>query len=290
MEQRDRGSTEWNQPVEPPVKALGPDRAGTLSEETCPKDQGEWAGIVANRSSGSGTGYRLVQKLCEELNKLGIATRVAWTPTERHQLVAVSIDDPTCRCLVAAGGDGTVAALLNESPNVPIAILPAGTENLTAAHFQHRRHIRSLAATIVSGHSRPIDLGQADGRRFILMAGFGLDGDVVSRHHQGRVGTSGSVRPTNRAAYVEPILRASFSYKFPEITVQIDDPEGGEVLTGTTVFVFNLPRYALGLPFGPTPATTTAGSTFSCSESRGRFRPFTICGRFSRGAISRIRE
>ena len=84
------------------------------------------------------------------------------------------------------------------------------------------------------------------------MAGFGFDGDVVTRHHQTRVSRAGRIRPTNRLAYVEPILRSSMSYRFPPITVQIDDPGADEILTGTTVFVFNLPRYALGLPFVPT--------------------------------------
>jgi diacylglycerol kinase family enzyme len=210
-----------------------------------------WAGIIANRSSGSGRGLRLVHQLAAELEDRGIDSRVAWTPKDRHELVGTSADDASCRCLVAAGGDGTVAALLNEKPSHPIAILPAGTENLTAAHFRHRRNVHSLVATIVEGHCRPVDLGLACGRRFMLMAGFGFDGDVVSRHHRGRLGSSGRVLPTNRAAYVEPILKSSLSYKFPVIRVRIDDPIEEEILIGTTVFLFNLPRYALGLPFAP---------------------------------------
>jgi diacylglycerol kinase family enzyme len=53
-------------------------------------------------------------------------------------------------------------------------------------------------------------------------------------------------------AYVEHIVRSSFSYRFPTISVQIVDPGAEEVVRGTTVFFFNLPRYALGLPFAPT--------------------------------------
>jgi diacylglycerol kinase family enzyme len=53
--------------------------------------------------------------------------------------------------------------------------------------------------------------------------------------------------------YVEPVLRSSFGYKFPPITVALTDPATGreESVVGTTVFVFNLPMYALGLPFAP---------------------------------------
>jgi diacylglycerol kinase family enzyme len=35
------------------------------------------------------------------------------------------------------------------------------------------------------------------------------------------------------------------------LTVQIADAGCEETLTGTSVFLFNLPRYALGLPFAP---------------------------------------
>jgi diacylglycerol kinase family enzyme len=149
------------------------------------------------------------------------------------------------------GGDGTVSALINDQPKVPITVLPAGTENLTAQHFGLRRDPAWLARTIATGRVVRSDLGDASGRRFMLMTGFGFDGDIVSRHHRSRTSRSGRVKPTHRAAYVEPILRSSLCYRFPSITVQVLTPDAPEVLEGTTVFVFNLPRYALGLPFAP---------------------------------------
>ena len=47
------------------------------------------------------------------------------------------------------------------------------------------------------------------------------------------------------------MLQSSFSYKFPTIHVRIENQGVPEVLSGTTVFVFNAPRYAMGLPFVP---------------------------------------
>src|SRR5205823_4577922 len=157
--------------------------------------------------------------------------------------------DPDCRCLVAVGGDGTVSALLNERPCRPVTVLPAGTENLVAQHFGLRRDPKILARTIAAGRSTQVDVGLAADRRFLLMAGFGFDAEVVTRHHQGRVSRSGRIRPTHRMAYFEPILRSSFSYRFPTISARVVDPGAEEVLRGTTLFVFNLPRYALGLRF-----------------------------------------
>jgi diacylglycerol kinase family enzyme len=213
--------------------------------------KGDWVGVVVNRSSGKGSGPRLVARLIDALGGYGIDAQVAWTPDERKAMVARAGGDSHCRCLVAVGGDGTVSALLNEDLSVPLTILPAGTENLCARHFGLKRNPRWLAHAIATGRTSAVDLGRANGRKFILMTGFGFDGDVVTRHHDMRTSRAGAVRTTHRAAYVEPILRSSFTYRFPELNARIEDPGAEETLVGTTVFVFNLPRYALGLPFAP---------------------------------------
>ena len=140
---------------------------------------------------------------------------------------------------------------MNERPKVPVSVFPAGTENLVAQQFGLRRNADRLAKMITDGHPRRVDVGSAEGRRFLLMVGFGFDGDVVSRHHHARLSRLGRIRPTSRLAYVRPVLQSSFSYKFPTINVRIENDGVPEVLSGTTVFIFNAPRYALGLPFVP---------------------------------------
>ena len=237
-----------------------PAPASTLGGETSGPSGPEWVGIAANAASGRGGGRAAVARLARELERLGLEARVAWTLDQRRALVEAASSSASasargvgrCRCLVAAGGDGTVAALINERPDVPIAVMPAGTENLFARHFGFGRNPGRAAARIVEGRAEPLDLGLINGRRFALMAGFGFDADVVSRHHAGRVGRSGQLKTTHRAAYVEPVLRSSFGYRFPALTIKAGAVDGDEeTLVGTTAFVFNLPRYALGLPFAP---------------------------------------
>ena len=63
------------------------------------------------------------------------------------------------RGLVAAGGDGTVADLVNRFPDVPLAILPLGTENLLARHVGIACDGRLVAEMIARGETRRIDLG-----------------------------------------------------------------------------------------------------------------------------------
>lgn len=210
-----------------------------------------WVGVIANRNSGSGRADRAVERLQDALESHGLRARVAWTLAERSELVRDSAGDPTCRCLAVVGGDGTFSSLVNENPIVPLAILPAGTENLAAQHFRSKNDPLALAARIAAGQPISTDLGLAQARRFVLMAGFGFDADVVTRHHRARLAHTGRIRPTHRMAYVQPILESSFSYRFPRISVSVLDPGREQTLHGTTVFIFNLPRYALGLPFAP---------------------------------------
>jgi diacylglycerol kinase (ATP) len=219
---------------------------------------GDWVGFAVNAASGRGGGRAAVVKLTRELDRLGLEARIAWTLDERKRLVESARDSNpatnrgACRCLVAVGGDGTVAALINERPGVPIAVVPAGTENLFARHYGFARNASKAAARIAEGRAEPLDVGLIDGRRFALMAGFGFDADVVSRHHASRLGRSGQLRTTHRVAYVEPVLRSSFAYRFPTLTLTAEGVDGtSETLVGTTALVFNLPRYALGLPFAP---------------------------------------
>jgi diacylglycerol kinase family enzyme len=210
-----------------------------------------WVGIAANAGSGRGRGRLKVKRLVHALRRAGLRSRIAWTQEDRARLVAESADDPRCRCLVAVGGDGTVGALVNDRPKVPISVLAAGTENLFARHFRLGRDPLKLADTIAAGRVARIDLGLTRLRRFTLMAGLGFDADVVTRHHLARVGRGGVPRPTHRAMYVDPVLRSSFGYGFPPMTVTVADPGREETLIGSSVFLFNLPRYALGLPFAP---------------------------------------
>ena len=145
------------------------------------------------------------------------SVEIAWTTADRTALVERAGADPAaCRCLVAVGGDGTVSALLNERPRVPLSVFPAGTENLVAQQFGLRKSAASLAK---NDHRRRIPgmstSARRMGGRFLLMVGFGFDGDVVTRHHNGRLSSSGLIRPTNRLAYVGPGAAIEFFLQIP---------------------------------------------------------------------------
>jgi diacylglycerol kinase (ATP) len=151
--------------------------------------------------------------------------------------------DRILRCIVAAGGDGTVADLVNRHPGVPIAVLPLGTENLLAKYLSIRRCGRRLAEIIQRGKVRMFDSAVVNGRRILLMASVGVDAEIVEAVHQSR---SGHI---HRLSYVRHVLGA-FLMNLP-ISYRVISGDGSVDLSGCHIIVTNVPRYGFDIPFAP---------------------------------------
>jgi diacylglycerol kinase family enzyme len=197
--------------------------------------------ILANPVAGRGSRRGSVAGLVRELRDHGLEPVLC--RRREHLPALLNASGPDIRCVVAAGGDGTLAEVLNRAPGWPVALLPLGNENLVARHFRIGRSGRKLARSIAAGSLQRLDLARANGRLFSLMAGAGFDAEVVHRVDAGRQGN------INQLSYAWPLVDALRSYPFSAIDVEMD--ETGERLRGAMVFVFNLPRYALGLPIAP---------------------------------------
>src|SRR6476620_573223 len=94
--------------------------------------------------------------------------------------------------LLLWGGDGTVQHALDtvarrKTPDVPIAVLPAGTSNLFASNFDIPHELSGALDVAFGGVRKRIDVGSFNGARFGVMIG------DASRRMKDRLG---------RAAYV----------------------------------------------------------------------------------------
>jgi diacylglycerol kinase family enzyme len=195
--------------------------------------------IQRNPRSGSGAGRQELVELVRELKRLSFRPRLFKNRERLDAWLAQAEIRQELVCIVAAGGDGTVADVVNRHPGAPICTLPLGTENLLARYLGMPRSGRELARVIAGGYSRVLDLCQLGNRRFVLMASVGFDADVICRLHESRQGN------ISRASYVQPILESMRKYEYPEIRVWIDDAPAP--LTGRLVVVVNVPIYALGM-------------------------------------------
>jgi diacylglycerol kinase family enzyme len=194
--------------------------------------------ILANPRAGSGKSRRIVEELVTSLQLRELTPSLCWHREEFDALIQ-SPARKELRCAVAAGGDGTLLEVVNRAPGLPATVLPLGNENLVARYCGFERSGRKLAEVIAAWRLRRFDLARANGRLFCLMAGAGIDADVVHRVHRRRRGH------INKLSYALPTLQALTYYPFPTVEVEIEETR--ERLRGALVFVFNVPRYALGL-------------------------------------------
>ncbi|MCP4079393.1 MAG: protein BmrU [Planctomycetaceae bacterium] len=161
--------------------------------------------------------------------------------TDIDKLTEIATDNPELRCVVAAGGDGTIGLLVNRlPPHTPFTILPQGTENLLAKHLKIPFEPEAVAAMIAEGISAKLDAGRANGQLFLIMASCGFDAEVVRLVHLAREGN------ISHWAYAKPIFESIRKYKYPTLSIYCDDEK--KPVKAKWSFVFNVPRYAMGLP------------------------------------------
>ncbi len=226
--------------------------------------------IAANPKSGASSRTALVSQLHNQLTQCGfqvtVCDRLEQVRQQSHQLTEAG----QLHCVVAAGGDGTAAAVVNLiPPNTALAIFPLGTENLLARHLSLTNDPQATAQAIRAKRTISLDAGLAAGRLFLVMLGCGFDAEVVSHMHQLR---SGHI---NRWSYAKPIWRAIRNYKYPVIEVECLESDDGQParedsrrFSTAWLFAFNLPRYAANLKFCPQ-ANGNDGCLDLCAFQRG---------------------
>lgn len=222
--------------------------------------------LSVNPKAGARSGRPRVEQLRARLQEKGYGVRECRGLDDLRESSAELLRQGTLRAVVAAGGDGTVRLVANETPaGVPIAILPLGTENLLSKYLALPPDPREISTIIDQGWTVRLDAGLANDRLFLLMAGIGFDADVVRRLHATR---TGHIR---HWSYVKPIVESIRSYEYPPVRVYCDpdnSAENSRSIEARWVFAVNLPRYAGGLCFVPS-AVGTDGLLDICTFRQG---------------------
>lgn len=106
--------------------------------------------------------------------------------------------------VVACGGDGTirqVAACLTDT-DMPLGVVPSGTANILAHEMGLPSGAESIRRVLVEGGETDVMCARVNGEPFLLMAGAGFDGRVISALNQRFKSFVG------KAAYAGPVLGA----------------------------------------------------------------------------------
>jgi diacylglycerol kinase (ATP) len=131
-------------------------------------------------------GQRLLQRTIEIFERQG--TRARLVPTigpQTASLLARRYVEEGADLIVAAGGDGTINEIINGivHSQVPLAILPGGTANVLAHELKMRGGFEMAAANLSQLSPVRVSVGLMRGegyeRHFLMMAGVGLDAQIV---------------------------------------------------------------------------------------------------------------
>jgi diacylglycerol kinase (ATP) len=151
--------------------------------------------------------------------------------------------------ILVAGGDGTINEAVNGMAfsDVPLGVLPAGTANVLANELGIGNIMERAAAVLPDAVQERVALGaisnagQASPRYFLMMAGAGLDADIVY-HLNPRLKEA-----TGKVAY----WIAGFSkvgHRIPEFTVQAN----GREYRASFALVSRVRNYGGDLEIAPT--------------------------------------
>lgn len=166
-------------------------RVGLMPDSVAPA-RGPHAAVVCNPAKLDPA--RLTSLVTAEEHALG------WAPTrwfitsaqDAGQAAARSAREDRPSVVLVAGGDGTTRAVAQETTGtgIPVAIIPVGSANVLARNLGlPTSSLGEAVRAAFSGRDLAVDVGaaeleRADGttcrRSFLVMAGIGLDADIIA--------------------------------------------------------------------------------------------------------------
>jgi YegS/Rv2252/BmrU family lipid kinase len=174
--------------------------------------------LLVHPTSGGGRTKALLPRVENELDKRRIVFRAERTRSAQHAideaLRAVDLGEVP----VVMSGDGLIGAVGGAltGTEVPLGIIPGGRGNDLARSLGIPRDPKGAIEVLATGHTRVIDVGEANGRRFLGIASVGFDSECNRIANQTRF-----VRGNLVYAYSVP--RALASWKPARFTLRIGD-------------------------------------------------------------------
>jgi diacylglycerol kinase (ATP) len=140
--------------------------------------------IIVNPAAGRArSSERRLGRFVAALERQGctvVLRRAGPSPGQVERLAGQA--EPGFDAIVAAGGDGTISAVVNGLGDraVPFGVLPLGSANVLAREIRLPRAPEALASLITTGPASPIWPGRVGNRAFVMMASAGFDSEIVA--------------------------------------------------------------------------------------------------------------
>lgn len=200
--------------------------------------------LIMNPSSGGGRSKQLLPDVERRLDALRIPFRVERTRSLEHG-VDLALDSVDAREIpVVMSGDGLIGAVGGALAGVdtPVGLIPAGRGNDLARGLGIPTDPVEAVDCLAAGHTREIDVGDANGSRFLGIASVGFDSEANRIANEAKW-------LKGRPVYAWAALRALLAWKPVRFTLT----ESGvrSRITGYTVAVANNGFYGGGMNVAP---------------------------------------
>jgi diacylglycerol kinase (ATP) len=165
----------------------------------------------------------LLQRTIAALARVNLDPRLL--PTSAPGQAGLLVQEAVCGgadLVLVLGGDGTVNEVVQglAHSKVPLGVLPGGTANVLAMELGLGSRSETAARKLTSFEPRPVALGQITGpfgsRYFLLMAGAGLDANIVYDVSAGLKNAAGKLAYWAAGS-------ASFFRRVEQLEVRVDD-------------------------------------------------------------------
>lgn len=201
--------------------------------------------IIINPASGSST-EEAIRTIEETIKELRWKTEIHYTTLKKDAgALAQQARKKGITRIIICGGDGTVRSALYVfvKTKLTLGIIPIGTGNIFAKNLNIPQDIRTASKIALQGKPSKVDVGKANEHYFVLIAGMGLDVDMMNDAKKSSKSTWGIL------AYIwsglQNITKQPRTYKL------IIDKKKNIQVRAKTVMVANIGKTQAGLKIVP---------------------------------------
>jgi len=200
--------------------------------------------LLVNPHSAHGRTLKLLPAVEQALDARRVEFRVQRTRDLEHGIDQALGAIEAGELPVVMSGDGLIGAVggAMAGSEVPLGILPGGRGNDLARVLGIPSEPEAAVEVLLVGYSRRIDVGEANGKRFLGIASAGFDSEA------NRLANETTVLRGN-LVYAYAALRALLRWKPARFTIAVDGQRTR--LTGYTVAVANSRAYGGGMFIAP---------------------------------------
>jgi YegS/Rv2252/BmrU family lipid kinase len=200
--------------------------------------------LLVNPSSAHGRALKLLPRIETALDARRIPFRVERTRGLEHGVELALRAAEGGEVPVVLSGDGLVGAVGGAlaGSETPLGIVPGGRGNDLARVLGIPTEPEEAVAVLAAGETRRIDVGEANGRRFLGIASVGLDSEANRLANEARLLRGNLV-------YAYAGIRSLLSWKPARFTIQVGEQRTR--ITGFSVAAANNRAFGGGMKLAP---------------------------------------